>query len=59
MLLEIIPPYNKNSYPGVDPENQEIGDYTMLDEYHEIGETQEESENPMDPNWEAENSYRV
>jgi hypothetical protein len=45
------PPYNMNSYPGVDPTNQDIGDYTMLDEYHEIGETLPQSADPMDPNW--------
>jgi hypothetical protein len=44
-------PYNKNSYPGVDKENQNIGDYTMLDKYHEIGETQLQSADAMDPNW--------
>jgi hypothetical protein len=45
------PPYNKNSYPGIDTENQTIGDYTMLDEYHDIGEAQTISANPMDSNW--------
>ena len=44
-------PYNKNSYPGVDKANQNIGDYTMLDKYHDIGETQNQSGNAMDPNW--------
>jgi hypothetical protein len=47
------PPYNKNSYPGMDPMNQNIGDNTMLDEYHTIGETQTTSKNAMDPNWAA------
>lgn len=46
------PPYNKNSYPGMDPMGQNIGDTTVLDEYHEIGTTQETSLNAMDPNWE-------
>jgi hypothetical protein len=46
------PPYNKNSYPGMDPMGQNIGDTTMLDEYHDIGETQEKSLNAMDSNWE-------
>ena len=45
------PPYNKNSYPGIDPTNQNIGDYTMLDKYHEVGEEQQQSANAMDPNW--------
>ena len=47
------PPYNKNSYPGMDSMNQNIGDNTMLDEYHTIGETQTTSKNAMDPNWAA------
>jgi hypothetical protein len=45
------PPYNQNSYPGMDPMGQNIGDTTMLDEYHEIGTTQDKSMNAMDPNW--------
>ncbi len=45
------PPYNTNSYPGIDPTNQDIGEYTMLDEYHEVGESQPQSADPMDPNW--------
>ena len=45
------PPYNTNSYPGIDPTNQDIGEYTMLDEYHEIGESLPQSADPMDPNW--------
>jgi len=45
------PPYNTNSYPGVDNTNQEIGDYTELDEYHEVEESQPVSKNSMDPNW--------
>jgi hypothetical protein len=48
------PPYNKNSYPGIDPEGQHIGDYTMLDEYHDVGETQLLSANAMDKNWGGE-----
>jgi len=51
------PPYNKNSYPGMDPMGQNIGDTTMLDEYHEIGTTQEKSMNAMDPNW--DNSLQI
>lgn len=45
------PPYNKNSYPGFDPLNQNIGDVTMLDKYHEVGQTTTTSVNAMDPNW--------
>lgn len=45
------PPFNQNSYPGMDPMGQNIGDTTMLDEYHNIGETQEISKNTMDSNW--------
>ena len=48
------PPYNTNSYPGIDIENQQIGDTTMLDEYHTIGESETLSPNPMDPNWGGE-----
>ena len=47
------PPYNQNSYPGIDPQNQNIGDVTMLDKYHDIGETQTSSKNAMDPNWDG------
>lgn len=47
------PPYNKNSYPGMDPMNQNIGDVTMLDEYHEVGTKQPTSKNAMDPNWDG------
>jgi hypothetical protein len=45
------PPYNKNSYPAMDPQNQAIGRPTTLDVYGDVGETQELSANPMDPNW--------
>ena len=47
------PPYNKNSYPGMDPKNQNIGDVTMLDAYHEVGAQQTTSKNAMDPNWDG------
>jgi len=41
--------FNKNLYPGFDPENQYIGTYTPLDKmFHE---KQAVSDNPMDPNW--------
>ena len=45
------PPYNQNSYPGMDPTGQHIGETTMLDEYHDIGEKQPISKNAMDTNW--------
>jgi hypothetical protein len=45
------PPYNTNSYPGMDPMGQHIGDTTMLDEYHDIGEKSPTSPNAMDSNW--------
>jgi hypothetical protein len=45
------PPYNKNSFPGMDPLGQNIGDVTDLDVYHEVGNTLSNNPNPMDPNW--------
>ena len=44
------PPYNTNTYPGYDPDNQYIGLETPLDK---IGKTDKGSlsDNPMDPNW--------
>jgi hypothetical protein len=45
------PPYNKNSFPAMDPHNQALGQSTTLDVYSDVGETQEVSANPMDPNW--------
>ena len=47
------PPYNQNSYPGMDPKNQTVGDVTMLDKYHEVGAQQTSSKNAMDPNWDG------
>ena len=44
------PPYNKNSYPGFDPDNQYIGLDTPLDKmYHQNFDGI--SPNPMDTNW--------
>lgn len=44
------PPYNKNSYPGFDPENQYIGLNTPLDKlFHQ--DFDGDSPNPMDSNW--------
>jgi len=43
------PPYNENSYPGYDKNNQYIGIKTPLDKmYHSKSEI---SPNPMDDNW--------
>ena len=47
------PPYNQNSYPGIDTHNQTIGDVSVLDKYHDIGETQPTSKNAMDKNWDG------
>ena len=47
------PPYNKNSFPGIDPLGQNIGDVTDLDVYHEVGNTIPNNSNPMDPNWQG------
>lgn len=45
------PPFNRNSYPGMDPANQTVGQNTALDVYGRVGETQQESANAMDDNW--------
>ena len=43
-------PYNKNQYPGFDPENQYIGLYTPLDKiFHQ--NPQGKSPSATDPNW--------
>jgi hypothetical protein len=41
--------YNKNSYPGFDPDNQYIGKTVPIDEMEQ--ESGEISGNPMDSNW--------
>ena len=43
-------PYNKNMYPGFDPENQYIGLETPLDKMYNQ-DFNGVSPNPMDPNW--------
>ena len=43
------PPYNKNSYPGADPDDQNIGVYTPLDKLYHSGKRT--SDNAMDTNW--------
>jgi hypothetical protein len=46
------PPFNKNSYPGFDPENQYIGLDTPLDKmFHDMSGPRGESPNAMDSNW--------
>lgn len=46
------PPYNKNSYPGYDQDNQYIGLNTPLDKMYHMGEKGGKgSLNPMDPDW--------
>jgi hypothetical protein len=43
--------YNKNMYPGFDPDNLHIGRITELDIIHESTENAPMSDNPMDSNW--------
>ena len=44
------PPYNQNSYPAYDPQDQYIGLKTPLDKmYHDNKDAK--SPNPMDTNW--------
>ena len=44
------PPYNQNSYPAYDPQDQYIGLNTPLDKmFHDNKDAK--SPNPMDPNW--------
>lgn len=43
-------PYNENSYPAYDPDNQYIGMETPLDKMFRDTESNV-SPNPMDPNW--------
>ena len=46
------PPYNENSYPGFDPDNQYIGEYTPLDKLANAQEkTRKYSTSAMDTNW--------
>ena len=46
------PPYNKNSFPAFDEQNQYIGDYTPLDKmFHSQEIPGELSEFPTDSNW--------
>jgi hypothetical protein len=45
------PPYNKNSYPAFDPENQYVGATTPLDAMNKKQQGMLFSPNAMDPNW--------
>ena len=45
------PPYNKNSYPGFDQQNQYIGLEVPLDKMFHEQEKKVISDNPMDKNW--------
>lgn len=45
------PPYNTNSYPGFDGDNQYIGSTTPLDVMNYNQELELQSPNPMDSNW--------
>lgn len=45
------PPYNKNSYPGFDPDNQYIGLEVPIDKLFHEQEKNVKSDNPMDKNW--------
>jgi hypothetical protein len=43
--------YNKNNFPGFDPDNQYIGDDTPLDKIYNETHKSGVSPNPMDTNW--------
>lgn len=45
------PPYNQNSYPSFDPQNQYIGEFTPLDNMDAQAEKLKFSGDAMDPNW--------
>ena len=45
------PPYNKNSYPGFDQDNQYQGVDTPLDKLYNIEANKRYSDNAMDANW--------
>ena len=46
------PPYNQNSYPSYDPDNQYIGDYTPLDKmFHSQQGVGKVSDYATDSNW--------
>ena len=45
------PPYNQNTYPSYDPDNQYIGIHTPLDQMNVEAQREEYSGNAMDSNW--------
>lgn len=45
------PPYNRNSYPGFDQDNQYIGLEVPIDKLFHEQEKNVKSDNPMDSNW--------
>ena len=47
------PPYNKNQYPGFDPQDQNVGLDTPLDKM--FSEKNSKSANPMDRHWGGKN----
>jgi len=50
------PPFNQGDFPGYDPMNQYIGDYTPLDKiFNDPGV----SDNPMNPNWNPFINYHL
>lgn len=53
------PPYNTNSYPGVDASGFNMGDVTPLDMLNFIQQDSGTSPNPMDPNCEVQNSPNI
>jgi len=45
------PPYNKDQYPGFDPQGQYVGQYTNIDAIHDSTNSRKISDNPMDSKW--------
>ncbi len=46
------PPYAMQTYPAMDPHNQDIGTNSLLNQYHNVGEQEVvSSDNAMDRNW--------
>ena len=45
------PPYNQNSYPGFDQQNQYVGLEVPIDKLFHQQEQNVKSDNPMDANW--------
>jgi len=47
----VNPPYNQGNFAGFDPYGQDVGKITDLDILAMKPETEQISDNPMDPNW--------